>query len=371
MDVLNSVREMRSPVDSDVSVARAALDSEIADPHSTQARPRARAAMVAVGALVIGGIVAGNALGWSQPGNGGAEAAAAATLLNTAAVNVGEYDFPAEPGQYIATTIVNSTLAYVHPGWESTSFSDSLDSGYIADGALAAVQTDQTLTLYQPVDRSQPLTSAQSAIEATAFYGDQTVAHAAAKAELFGTSAPGVYTEHESMKQWVEEHKDDASPVSQYADYPKDAAAFRTAWAQANNTAEAPADRTQMSTSMSMISALIGASEGILSAPGEYRAVFLRALALGEDLKVVSTDGDVSVLEASSDNDTYRITVDTAKGLIQKSEWLQRVYQPTTDAQPVDVGTASFVPKDTPREWTTVSQQVVDSKPTDTPLPTP
>ena len=362
MDVLNSVREMRSPVDSDVSVARAALDSEIADPHSTQARPRARAAMVAVGALVIGGIVAGNALGWSQPGSGGAEAAAAATLLNTAAVNVGEYDFPATDGQYIATTIVGSTLYYVHPGWEKKSFSDALNESYIADGAVAAVQADITQTVYQPVDKSAAVTTEQSGFEATAFFGDQDVAHAAASAELYGTAAAGVRTEPESATADTEP----TSPVSPNGDYPTDAAAFRSAWAAANNSVEAPTDSMQMSTSMSMIAALIADDDGILSAPGEYRAVFLRALALGEDLTVVSTEGDVSVLEASSANDTFRITVDTAKGLIQKSEWLQRVFQPTPDAQPMNVGTASFVPKDAPREWTTVTQAVVDSKPADT-----
>ena len=116
MDILNSVREMRSPVDSDVSVARAALAGEMAGPRPARTRPRARVAMVAVGALAIGGIVAGNALGWSQPGSGGAEAAAAATLLNTAAVNVGEYDFPATDGQYIATTIVGSVSAVADSG---------------------------------------------------------------------------------------------------------------------------------------------------------------------------------------------------------------------------------------------------------------
>lgn len=112
------------------------------------------------------------------------------------------------------------------------------------------------------------------------------------------------------------------------------------------------------------------------TAPVEYRATVLRAIALSPDLKIESQDGDVAVITLTGPDSTMKATLDTAKAQILQVDNFVSRYTATdavaTDENPnpaeavVEVGSASFLPSDVPDERYALTTEIV----TEAPAPT-
>lgn len=373
MDSLSSVRDLRRPYESDVSAARTALTVEMAG--ARRVRPRhtgARLSAAVVGCLVVGGIAAGSLTGVFEPG--GVEAASAAPeLLTRAAVNVAEYDFDLAPGQYLATTVTTDQLAYVNAEQHGTEY--PLLTG-VAEGAIAAVTLTDTNTVYRPGETGGPTIISTSKPYPTDAVGDLTIVDAVLAEYLldpWGEEPSYVY------EQWDGEYPEEVDPLAADSgalpeeaapprpgrDFPKDPAEFLAAWEKS-----VPLDGPdQMSTTEWMLNQVpYDAFGSVLDASGEYRATFLRALALADDVTVDSTDGDVTVFMAESPRATYRLTVDTARGLVRKLDvFATQAFGVAGTLIPV--GSSPLVPAEIPTMTVTVTQEIVDSAPAVDPIP--
>ncbi|MFE6733163.1 hypothetical protein [Microbacterium sp. NPDC057650] len=354
MDSMNKVREMRQSGASDLSVARASLEAAIASGGGDRRRS-SRGMVIGGGVLAAGLVVAGTLVGGLLP-----QAASAQEVLeNAAALQVDLYDTSLEEGQFLRTKIVRESISYLNEGWQT----DAEPFSAVPVHPVAAVLTGSTDISYRSADRSDDVTQDTSGYYGIQAYGD-TAAADAAWAEYYVPGGTAKIGEQAPGEVWRTEGR---APGSRFLEgklqgrIPEDPQAFLDAW-----IASAEGGTATGEPALDQLWRVVGDAD-FANASGRDRATVLRALALTDGAEVVSTDGDLSVVQYKGEWGTYRLTIDTAKGQIiavQSEIHRGAVYVGDGNKERLaDFETPAFVPDGTFSSTETISVDVVDSVP--------
>ncbi|SDL37481.1 hypothetical protein [Microbacterium azadirachtae] len=349
MDTLTQVRELRQTGPSDLGAARAALDTAINSSPRRNTRPRTRGLLIGAATLAVGGIVTASTIGLlGGPGSpaGPASASAQEILANAATLQISNYDFPLNAGQFLHTTVTTQRLVYLNPQDPADPFTA------MADGATGAVITEDTRNVYTPASGDE-YTIQDIGFHGTTSYGDLTAVQTGWKNYYEANGVPAI----------------GAAP---------DATAYRSAdWmvTQASGTDLNALDknrpgadtlRTQLGQPTIEDQWRSLADPRVIYGTGEYRATLLNALSQTDGVTVDHNDNGIANLTYTGTWATYKVTIDTAKGLIQKVQ-ITDAKLATTDttgkSTTVSQTRPSFVPADTADLTVTITQDVVDAAP--------
>jgi hypothetical protein len=361
MDILDTVREMKPTYRASSQAPRRALHQAIA--RSRRRRPLGRIAAASVAGAAIAAVVITTSTLMppgtvSQP-----QAASASTYLNETAASI--RSAVAQPAE---VTITTQHLGMI--GGPNEKFKPF---GNLRTGATAAVLTESSATYVSEPDRTYSGTS-DTALHVVEIYGDETAANDA-WTSYYGSSFP-IGAEPVTS---TEVHKYDAFvedlPVPT-SEFPFEPAAFLAAWEagmeeqlivekaeaakmpmngepETNGLYESIEEGLAIPAPEHMLTEL-GHSVPILTAPAEYRATFLEALALAEGITVEEDTSENKVLVYETDDTRFRLTVNPEAGAIVKIEkFVLRVLpelwnKHTKDDPLVEVGSAPFLPEDVP-----------------------
>lgn len=361
MDILDTVREMKPTYPTSPQAPRRALHQAIA--QSRRRRPLGRI----IGISLAGTAVAAVAVAASvliPPGVvGQPPAASASTYLNETAASI----------RSAAAQPVQVTMATRHLRLVGGRNEQSPPFGSFRTDATGAVVTESAVTYLHAADGSSSQTS-HTELHATETYGDATAVHRA-WTSYYGSSFP-----IGAEPLTVRDVDVDAPPIGELpvstTDFPSDPAAFLAAWmtgmedqliAAKAEAARMPMDgepesnglyasieeRLDIPAAEHMLNEL-GHSVPILSASPEYRATFLEALALADGMAVENDASADKILVYETDDARFRLTVNPPTGSILRIEkFLLRVPPgpgnvSIEDTTPVEVGSASFLPKEIP-----------------------
>lgn len=367
MDVLDQVRDLRPTYPSSTQAPRVALQREIA--RSRRARPLRRVALVSLGGAAVAAAVV-TAVAVSPPGlvSQPSAASAAVYLTETAAsIRATATTTPA------AVAVTSRQLGMV--GGPNTVFAPF---GDIRAGAVGAVVSESSST-YRRDEGGVVHVVDEVRFHSTEVYGDEGAVAAAWDGYYGNTDIGPLGTAPVAELPYTASAREEKLPVATTG-FPDDPAAFLAAWTQgmqdrmaeekaeratlvegdpeASGVYDAITERYDVPTADNMIFTL-ATSPAVHTAPAEYRATFLEALALAPGIVVDEDSAAVKVLAYSSDTSRYRMSIDPAAGAItQIDEYLQKVpgslWSASTKNDPlVDVGSAGFLPDDIPsRSWT-------------------
>lgn len=353
MDVLNRVRDMRTTVENDVSASRAALDAAISGHGRGRGRMAAGGGALALGVLVVGGVVAANATGFLQPESVPA-AEAASTVLNRAAeLQVNPTDLDLAPGQFLRTTIQDDGTMPLREGWQ-----DAPQAFGGLDGkVIAAVRYRNIDSTYLPAGP----TPAAILTETTSFHGiealgDTSAAQAAWAAYYGSMGLADIGAPAPAPEVW-----ENPSPFDP-GDYSTDPQTYLDEYAAKYGSAADPTMSADAQAAQIVHEMWVDLSfSDFYTAPAEYRATHLKALALIPGTEVVDTDGDLRVIEYKSGALDYRATINIATGNVTKVE----------ERYPAGFEVSTWNPDGTRPEFlgdtfdstTTITQEVVDAAP--------
>lgn len=325
MDTFDRVREARPESASDLSAARAALESEMAG-HRPRRRRVAGATLAAAGVLTVGGVVTAFVVG-GEPAAveapriaGTAEAApkmelASAVLNRAAELQLKTADVALQPGQYLRTSIDMEQMVGLRTGWETSEDPFQESGGEV----VAVVRSSSVETQYRPADPAADVIGEETPFHGIEALGDTAAAEAAWNGyyvpngkPAIGGPAPAVTVEN-------------LGPAPSVGEYSRDPQAFFDA--QLQRTREF-VELTGLERNEEKLPELTGirmwgklTREEFHSEPAEYRATFLKALALAPGTRIIGTSGEFSVLEYDSDVElTYRVSIDNATGEVRKVE---------------------------------------------------
>lgn len=361
MDGMTKVREMRQPGSSDLTAARAALNAEIAS-AGVGRRGHSRGLVIGGGVLAAAAVVTATVVGGIHP----ASASAQEVLENAASLQVALYDTPLDEGQFLRTTYVREALSYLNEGWQAQVEPFSA----VPEDAVAAVLTGSTDVSYRSSDPSGEVTHDTDDYYGIAAYGD-TAAAEAAWAEYYVAAGAARIGEKNPSEVWSTSA---TAPGSTFLErelkgsVPDDPQAFLDAWTAraAERDSEANADAGTREPALDQLWRLVGDVD-FANASGSERATVLRALALTDGAEVVSTDGDLSVVQYRGEWGTYRLTIDTAKGQLVKVQTASTrgiaYAADSSQERLVDVTVPGFVPEGVFTSTETITQDVVDAAP--------
>lgn len=357
MDNLTRVRDLRHDGPSDLGPARAALDAAISAPH--RSRSRARGVALGATALAVAGVITASSIGLLNPESVAPASAAQTILVKAADMQVGNYDFPVADGQFLRTSVQYADLVYVGKDWQA----QPEPFRTVATDAAAAVATGSTTTVYKPAGADPEYTIESVDFHGVEAYGDTAAAQAAwakyyeaAGTPQIGTAgAPSAYRTTSSL--WKTGGTASATAVLP-GDFPSDPQKFLDAW-----TARAGSGEVQRPVVEQLWFSLT--DPAVIHASGKYRAALLGALALTDGATVERSANNSAELVYKGNWGTYRVAIDTEKGLIQKVQVTNSKIQDWSDGsgKPVDTQRPAFVPATTADLTVTIDQSVVDSAP--------
>ena len=363
MDILDTVREMKPTYPTSSQAPRRALHQEIG--RARRRRPVGRIVVASVGGTAVAAVAITASL-LIPPGIvGEPQAASASTYLNETAASI--RGAVAQPMQ---VTITDRHLGMI--GGPNEKF---LPFGSFRTGATAAVVTESTSTYLTAPDGTYSETS-HTPFHASDLYGDEAAVEQAWTA-YYGSSYPiGTVPSPEPVTEiQTYDVPVDELPVSP-ADFPSEPAAFLAAWKsgmeallvsekaeaaqfpqdgepETNGLYESIEEEFDIPAAEHMFNQLTWAVP-LLTAPAEYRATFLEALALAEGITVEEDSSANKVLVYETDDARFRLTINPEAGAIVKIEKfilraLPELWNRHTDDDPlVDVGSAPFLTADVP-----------------------
>ncbi|MGB3731891.1 hypothetical protein [Microbacterium sp.] len=363
MDSMTKVREMRQFGGSDLTAARTALEAEISSVGGARGR-HTRGMVIGGGAIAAGVVLAASLVGGIHP----SPASAQEILENAAALQVALYDTPLEKGQFLRTTYVRESLSYLGAGWQE----EAEPFSTVPDDAIAAVLTGSSDVSYRSADPSDDVTHDTDDYYGIAAYGD-TAAAEAAWADYYMTGGAAKIGKKNPGKVWRTGSSAQGTGFLEWelqGEIPEDPQAFLDAWTARAGAIDPESDAgTRTGTrepALDRLWRLVGDVD-FANASGHDRAVVLRALALTDGAEVVSTSGDLSVVQYHGEWGTYRLTIDTAKGQLVKVQTEStrgiRYAADSSDESVVDIRVPAFVPEGTYASTETITQDVVDAAP--------
>lgn len=373
MDILDTVREMKPTYPASGQAPRRALHQEIA--RSQRRRPLGRVAVASVAGAAVAAVAITGSLLLPPEIAGQPQAASASAYLNETAASI----------RAAAVAPMKVSITTQHLGMIGGPNEKFQPFGNLRTGATAAVITESSSTYISDPDRTYSETS-RTDLHAVEVYGDEAAVDDA-WTSYYGASYPigaKPATSHEVQK--YDAYVEGLSvPTS---DFPSDAAAFLAAWetgmeekmaAEKAEAAEMPQEgepdtnglyesieaELDIPAAEHMLNEL-GHSVSLLTAPAEYRAIFLEALALADGITVEQGATAIKVLVYETDDARYRLTVNPEAGAIVKIEkFLLRVLpelwnRHTKDDPLVEVGSAPFLPQTVPDFAVSFSSEPVD-----------